>query len=176
MSAPFSASQRVCSFGRGGEGRPPALLVSEGWQWQLVGREWDWGAGFNPGSFSSPPDTSLCSWTEQFLICIIKDFTIAILSYWAETGCNFYCTIMCFKLEVCTTEDLNVNDLTNIYFILNLSGWHWLVKLYRLQVYNSVVHHLYIVWCAHHPKSSLLPSPPPFTSSPRPPAPTPLSL
>ena len=40
-----------------------------------------------------------------------------------------------------------------------LLGWHWLIKLYRFQVYNSITHHLYIVLCIHHPKSSLLPSP-----------------
>ena len=34
-----------------------------------------------------------------------------------------------------------------------------LIKLDRFQVYSSMTHHLYIVLCAHHPKSSLLPSP-----------------
>ena len=33
------------------------------------------------------------------------------------------------------------------------------VTLYRFQVYNSTLHHLYIVLCVHHPKSRLLPSP-----------------
>ena len=31
--------------------------------------------------------------------------------------------------------------------------------MYRFQVYNSAIHHLYIALCAHHPKPSLLPSP-----------------
>ena len=31
-------------------------------------------------------------------------------------------------------------------------------KLYRFQVYNPIVHHLYGVLCVHHPNSSLLPS------------------
>ena len=43
--------------------------------------------------------------------------------------------------------------------LLNLLGWHWLIKLYRFQVDNSTIHHVYIVLCVHHPKSSLLPSP-----------------
>ena len=49
-----------------------------------------------------------------------------------------------------------------IYFYLifiELMGWHWLIKLYRFQVYDSVTHHLYIVLCVHHPKPSLLPTP-----------------
>ena len=43
--------------------------------------------------------------------------------------------------------------------LLNLLGWHWFIKLYRFQVHHSVVHHLFIVLCVHHPTSSLLPSP-----------------
>ena len=42
---------------------------------------------------------------------------------------------------------------------MNLLGWHWLIKLYRFQVCNSLILHLYIVLCVHHPNSSLLPSP-----------------
>ena len=30
-------------------------------------------------------------------------------------------------------------------FKLNLLGWDWLIKLYRFQVYSSILHHLYIV-------------------------------
>ena len=54
---------------------------------------------------------------------------------------------------------------------LNLLEWHWLIKLYRFQVYNSITHHLYVVLCIHHPQSSLLPSlfippsPTPFSPS-----------
>ena len=36
-------------------------------------------------------------------------------------------------------------------FLLNLLEWHWLIKLYRCQVYNSATHHLHIVLCVHHP-------------------------
>ena len=32
------------------------------------------------------------------------------------------------------------------------------MKLYRLQVYDSITHHLYIVLCVHHPKPGVLPS------------------
>ena len=42
---------------------------------------------------------------------------------------------------------------------MNLLGWHWLIKLHRFQVYSSIMDHLYIVLCAHHPKSSVLPPP-----------------
>ena len=31
--------------------------------------------------------------------------------------------------------------------LLNLLGWHWLIKLYRVQVYNSIIRHLYIILC-----------------------------
>ena len=46
-------------------------------------------------------------------------------------------------------------------------GWHWLIKWYRFQEYNSIIHHLYIELCVHLLKSSLLPSPfiLPFPSS-----------
>ena len=37
--------------------------------------------------------------------------------------------------------------------------WHWLIRLYRFQVQNFITHHLYVVLCVHHPRSSLLPSP-----------------
>ena len=36
-------------------------------------------------------------------------------------------------------------------FSLNLLGWHWLIKLYRFQVYISTIHHLYIVLCVPTP-------------------------
>ena len=35
-------------------------------------------------------------------------------------------------------------------FLLNWLGWHWLIKLYRFQVYNSIIHYLYIVLCVHY--------------------------
>ena len=46
-------------------------------------------------------------------------------------------------------------SLKNILW--NLLGLHWLIQLYRFQVHNSLIHHLYIVLCVHHPKVSLLP-------------------
>ena len=30
------------------------------------------------------------------------------------------------------------------FFKWNSLGWHWLIKLYRFQVYNSMIHHLYL--------------------------------
>ena len=56
-----------------------------------------------------------------------------------------------------------------IPFLLNLLGWLWLTKLYRLQVHNSRTHHPYIVFCVHHAKSSLHLSPfiPSYTLPPQ---------
>ena len=53
-------------------------------------------------------------------------------------------------------------------FILKLSllGWHWLMKLYWFQVYNSVIYYPYIASCTHHPKSDLLAPPLPITTLP----------
>ena len=60
---------------------------------------------------------------------------------------------------------LPLTEIVFIYFLLNLLGWHWLItlvywliKLYRLQVYNSITHHLNVVLCVHNPMSNLLPS------------------
>ena len=36
-------------------------------------------------------------------------------------------------------------------FLLNLFGWYWLTKWYRLQVHNSTTHHLCTGLCVHHP-------------------------
>ena len=36
-----------------------------------------------------------------------------------------------------------------LFFKLNLLGWHWLMRLYRSQVYNPTIHHLYIASCAY---------------------------
>ena len=43
--------------------------------------------------------------------------------------------------------------------LLNLLGWHWLIKLHRSQAYNSIIHHLYIILCIHHPEARLFLSP-----------------
>ena len=50
--------------------------------------------------------------------------------------------------------------ISSISFFLNLSGWLWLIKPYRFQVYDSVTHHLHTASCAHHSQSSLFLSPP----------------
>lgn len=34
--------------------------------------------------------------------------------------------------------------------LFNLLGWSWLIKLYRVQAYNSRTHHLHIILCVHH--------------------------
>ena len=63
----------------------------------------------------------------------------------------------------------------HLFFKLNLLGWHWLIKLYRFQVYNSIIHHLYIVLCVHPPqvKSPSIPISTPFTLLYLPPIPFP---
>lgn len=40
-------------------------------------------------------------------------------------------------------------------FVLHLLQWHSLIKLYSFQVYNSMIHHLYIAVCAHNPKPNI---------------------
>ena len=35
-------------------------------------------------------------------------------------------------------------------------GRHWLIKLPRFQVYNSMIHHLYVALCVYQPRSNLL--------------------
>ena len=61
------------------------------------------------------------------------------------------------------------------FFKLGLLGWRWLIKLYRFPMYNSIIHHLYIVLCVCHPKSSVLLSTVipslPSSTSPHPPFP-----
>ena len=52
--------------------------------------------------------------------------------------------------------------------------WTQQIKLNRFQACNSMIPHLYIVLCVHHPKSSLLPSP--FTPIPSFTSPIPSSL
>ena len=51
-------------------------------------------------------------------------------------------------------------------FKWSLLGWHGLITLCRVQVYSSVLHHLYIMLCAHRPKSNRPPSPCTWPPSP----------
>ena len=58
-----------------------------------------------------------------------------------------------------------------LFYVPNLLGWQWLIRLHRFQVYNSKIYHLYIMHCMpttqhqilHHyifdPFFPLLPSP-----------------
>ena len=46
-----------------------------------------------------------------------------------------------------------------IAFLLSLLGWHWLITLYKLQGYNSIIYHLFTALCTHHSKSSFPSSP-----------------
>ena len=61
------------------------------------------------------------------------------------------------KTVICSDHS---NHSLFIWFLLEI---HWLIKLHRFQVYNSIMYHLYIVLCVHHHKSSLLSPFIPFT-------------
>ena len=58
-----------------------------------------------------------------------------------------------------TSVLFNLSKVKFGVFLLNLLGWHWLIKLCRFQAYSCIIHHLYIVLCIHHSKTSPLPSP-----------------
>ena len=51
---------------------------------------------------------------------------------------------------------------SSLNMLLNLLGWHWLIKLHWFQVYNSIVRYLYTILsvysipCVRHPESSLV--------------------
>ena len=49
------------------------------------------------------------------------------------------------ELEILSLE--SGDSESTFLFLLNLLGWHWLIKLYRFQVYDSIMHHLFIVFC-----------------------------
>ena len=76
---------------------------------------------------------------------------------------TWYC-YTCWKLPF--RKVLFCSNFLPTYFRLflcsfwsNLLGWHWLTKLHKFQVHDSIRHHLYTVLCVHTPKSSLRPSP-----------------
>ena len=60
-------------------------------------------------------------------------------------------------LALCRTKPNRATPIRVCHF-LEFTGWHWLIT-YKFQVYNSIVHHLCVALCAHHPKSRLPPSP-----------------
>ena len=84
------------------------------------------------------------------------------------SGRTFYPVLHCFSeilLQVCgSSEHFTILKI----YLLDILGWHWLIKLHRFQVDNSIIHHLYIVLCVHQsqvtiyapfPLFYLLPSP-----------------
>ena len=64
---------------------------------------------------------------------------------------------ICYQPSTVSVEG-KIHSLSQGIFKLNLLGWHWLVQLSRFQICNSIIHYLYVVSCAYHPKSNLLPS------------------
>ena len=98
-----------------------------------------WVAQLVEASFCAPKGCRLCPWSGHIPI-------LRVQSYHSAVHCGF---IKYFVNALCIL----------FLFLLNLLGWHWLIKLYMFQVYNSTIHHLYIVLCVHHPNSSFFPSP-----------------
>ena len=60
--------------------------------------------------------------------------------YWQYFKIKFDCS-----MEQSNGEIAGTNARWRNFFKLNLLGWHWLIKLHRFQVYNSITHHLCIV-------------------------------
>ena len=113
------------------------------------------------------------------LLLSLHPFFFKILLIYSKLGkerktlicCSTYWCIHWFILVCALTGDrthnlgiagLHSNQLSNLdmaklsFIEMNLLGWHWIIKLYKFQVYNSIIHHLYVALCVYHPKSSLL--------------------
>ena len=80
------------------------------------------------------------------------------LASWNLLG-ELDCVIFFFSLFFMLLDSGNGRKCFG-FFLFYLLGWHWLIKLYRFQGYISITRYLYVVLCVHHPKSSLLSSPP----------------
>ena len=112
----------------------------------------------------------MASNAEHSLICV---WALCMPSL--EKWCNIFFYTQ-YSSHFTDSTDIYVYILSFYFlicvFLLNLLGCHWLIKLYRFQVYDSIIHHLYIVLCVHHPKLNFLPSPfisaIPFSASPPP--------
>lgn len=57
--------------------------------------------------------------------------------------------------EKIASYNLTYKKEIRLYFcqvknLFHLLGWCWFIQLYRLQMYNSTIHHLYIALWAHH--------------------------
>ena len=59
----------------------------------------------------------------------------------SRQGYSFLC-----KIHTCTWEGIIYLFIYLNFYWIFLGGWHWLIKLDRFQVYNSMIHHRYIVW------------------------------
>lgn len=72
---------------------------------------------------------------------------------WADTACQ-----KSRVREVASPCSVRSECLLFIFYWIYL-GWHYLIKLFRFRMYNSITHYLYIILWVHRPKSSLLSSP-----------------
>ena len=103
----------------------------------------------------------------QFIVPLVYAF-IGWFLYVPRLGIES--TTLVYQDHTLWPTELHSQVLTSFLFLfftvlLNLLVWHWLINLYGFHVYDSVIYHLCIVLCVHHPTSSLLPSPfiPPIT-------------
>ena len=72
-------------------------------------------------------------------------------------------------VDIYWTLKSNSSDFTHLsccipvsflFFLkINLLQWHWFIKLHGLQAYTSMIHNLFVILRAHHPKSNHFPSP-----------------
>ena len=60
--------------------------------------------------------------------------------------------LKCLKILKLNSGTVNIKSLLLFKNLLNLLGWHWLIKLHRLQVHNSIIH-LCVVLSVHNPNS-----------------------
>ena len=84
-----------------------------------------------------------------------------------QSWCSLKCFVKSLTAKVIWAVSGALNLFIYLFFLFNLLVWHWLIKLHRFQMYNSLIHHLYILLRVHHSKPGflLLPFIPPLPSS-----------
>ena len=129
----------------------------------------DWSHGLLP-RFSDSILTALlstfCAFTREiftklnscFVIPLLKTFQwfLLLLEWNSNASPRFVSTTLSDLPDLCFSRLLALS--APFLFLLNLLGWPWLIKLYRFQVYSSIIYQLYIVLCLPS-KVNLLPLP-----------------
>ena len=85
---------------------------------------------------------------------ILDSYLHQLVAVWSQLLVSLQCLDLYLMYRLVYLQDKYL-----FIFQLNLSGCYWLTQLYRVQVYNSMIHHLSIALCAYHPKSSHFLSP-----------------